>query len=98
MRELTEHDQKDDQTGDPRVELVGMHDFVAENGNEPCCCSDYYDTSIARDISVNGVEKLSADYNIHSGPAYTGEDVEDCNYGWGINYLGSDGEERGFAY
>ena len=56
MRELAEHDQKDDQTGDPRVELVDMHDFVAENGNEPSRCGDYNDTSIARDISINGVD------------------------------------------
>ena len=56
MRELTEHDQKDDQTGDPRVELVGMHDFVAENGNDPSCCGDYDDTGIARDIGVDGVD------------------------------------------
>lgn len=56
MRELAEYDKKDDQTGDPRPELVDMHNFVAEDGDEPCRRGDYDDTSIAWNISVDCVD------------------------------------------
>lgn len=54
--ELAEYDQEDDQARDPRVEFVGMHDFVAEDGDKPCCRCDYDDASIAWNVVVDGVD------------------------------------------
>ena len=81
MRELAEYDEEDDRTGDPRPELIGVHDFVAEDGDEPRRRCDYNDARIAGDVGVDGIDELGADYDIHSGPAHTGEDVEACNCG-----------------
>ena len=56
MRELAEYDEEDDETWDPGPELVGMHNFVAEDGDEPCRRGDYDDASITGNISVDGVD------------------------------------------
>lgn len=56
MREFAEYDEEDDQTGDPRPELVGVHNLVAEDGDEPCRRRDYDDASIARNVGVDGVD------------------------------------------
>ena len=79
MRELAKYDEEDDQTWDPRPELVGMHNLVAKDGDKPCRRRDYYDTSIAGNVGVDRVDQLGADYDIDSGPAHAGEDVEACN-------------------
>lgn len=81
MRELAEYDEEDDQTGDPRPEFVDMHNFVAEDCDEPCRGRDYDDASIARNVGVDGVDQLGADYDIHGGPAHTGKDIEACDCG-----------------
>ena len=81
VREFAQYDEEDDQTGDPRPELVVMHDFVAEDGDEPRRRCDYDDASIARNVVVDRVDQLGANYDIHSGPAHTSEDVEACNCG-----------------
>lgn len=81
MRELAEYDEEDDGTGDPGPELVGMHNFVAEDGDKPRRRCDYDDASITGNISVNSVDQLGADYDIHGGPTHTGKDIEACNYG-----------------
>lgn len=56
MRELAEYDEEDDQTRDPRPELVDMHNFVAEDGDNPRRRRDYDDASVARDVGVDGVD------------------------------------------
>ena len=56
MRELAQYDQEDDQTGDPRPELVVMHNFVAKYGDEPCRRCDYDDASIARNVVVDSID------------------------------------------
>ncbi len=81
MRELAEYDQEDDQTGDPRPELVVVHDLVAKDSDEPCRRRDYDNAGIARNVGIDGVDQLSADYNIHGRPAHTSEAVENCNCG-----------------
>ena len=81
MRELAEYDEEDDQTGDPRPELVDMHNFVAEDCDEPCRRRDDDDASIARNVGVDGVDQWGADYDMHGGPAHTGKDVEPCKCG-----------------
>lgn len=58
-----------------------MHDFVAEDGDEPRRRRNYDDARIAGNAGVDGVDQLGADYDVHSGPAHTGEDVEACNCG-----------------
>ena len=79
MRELAEHDQEDDQTGDPRVEFVKMYNFITEDGDDPCRRRDDDDARITRHVGVDGVDQLGADYDVHGGPAHTGEDIEACN-------------------
>lgn len=81
MRELAEYDEEDDCTGDPGPELVDVYDFVAEDGDDPRRRRDYNDARVAGDVSVDGVDQLGADYDIHGGPAHAGEDVEACNCG-----------------
>ena len=81
VREFAQYDQEDDQTGDPRPELVVMHHFVAEDGDEPCRRCNYDDAGIARNVGVDRVDQLGANYDIHSGPAHTSEDVEACDCG-----------------
>ena len=80
VRELAQYDQEDDQTGDPRPELVSMYNFIPEHGDDPCRRRDDDDARIARNVGVDGVDQLGADYDVHGGPAHTGEDIEACNY------------------
>ena len=81
MRKFAQHDEEDDQTGDPRPGLVLVHHLVAEDGDEPCRRCDYNDTSVARDVVIHGVDQLGAYYDIHGGPAHTSEDIKACNCG-----------------
>jgi len=57
-----------------------VHDFVAEDGDEPGRGGDDDDAGVAGDVAVDGVDELGADDDVHGGPADTGEDVEagDC--------------------
>ena len=58
-----------------------MHDFVAEDGDEPGRRCDYDDAGIAGNVGVDGVDQLGANYDIHGGPAHTSDDVVACNCG-----------------
>ena len=48
--EFTKDDEEDDGGGDPGVEFVEMHHFVAENRHDPGCCCYDYDASVAWNI------------------------------------------------
>ncbi len=78
--EFAEDDEEDDEGGDPGPEFVVVHDFVAEDGDEPGRGGDDDDAGVAGDVAVDGVDELGADDDVHGGPADTGEDVEagDC--------------------
>ena len=80
MREFAEHDEEDDEAGDPGPEFVEMHDFVAEEGDEEGRCGDDDDTGVAGDGVVDRVQELGADDDVDGGPADAGEDVEDGDY------------------
>lgn len=56
MRELAEYDEEDDGAGDPGPELVGVHNFVAEDGDEPRRRRNYDDASISGNIVVDGID------------------------------------------
>lgn len=64
MPEFAEHDQEDDGGGNPGIVFVHVDDFVAEDCNKPRCCCDDYDTRVARDVVVDSVDKLGADYDV----------------------------------
>lgn len=81
MGEFAEDDEEDYEGGDPGPEFVVVDYFVAEDGHKPGCCCDYDDACISWDGGVDGVDELSADYDVDSGPAYAGEDVEAGNWG-----------------
>ena len=83
VRELAQHDEEDDEARDPAVVLVGVHDFVAEEGDEEGRGRDDDDAGPAWDGAVDGVEDLRPDDDVHGGPADAGEDVEerDCDSG-----------------
>ena len=81
MGELAEHNEKDDEGRNPTVEFVVMDDFVAEDGDKEGRSRDDDDTSEARKIIVDRVEKLRADNDVDTGPADACEDVEDGDCG-----------------
>lgn len=77
--ELAEHDEEDDETWDPRVALVGVHDLVAKERYEEGCGSNDQDTGPAWHFGVDGVKELSTDDDIDSGPSDAGKAVEDSD-------------------
>ena len=82
MGECAEDDQEDDEAGDPAVKLVGVHDFVAEQGDDECCSCDDDNTSPAWNVGIHSVEDLSAYNDVDGRPAYTGQDIEKRNCRW----------------
>ena len=65
MGELAEDDEEDDEAGDPRIELVGVDDLVAEEGDDEGCGGDDDDACVAGDVCIDGVEELGADDDIN---------------------------------
>lgn len=76
MRELTQHDEEDDEAWDPGVALVRVHYLVPEQRDEEGRDGDDDHASPAGHVPVDGVEELGADDHVHRGPADTGKDVE----------------------
>lgn len=81
MRKFAQDDKEDDKARDPGVSLVRMHHLVPEESDEECHGSNDNDAGPAGHIAIDGVEELGADDDIDSGPAETGDDIEDSNFG-----------------
>ena len=77
VRELAQHDEEDDEAGDPGPELVRVHDLVPEEGDEERRRGDDDDARVSGDIRVHGVEQLRADDDVDRRPSDAGEDVEE---------------------
>ena len=75
--EDTQSDEEDDSGGQPGPELVGVHNFVAEEGDQECAERNYQDASVAWNIAVHGVDELGTDNGIDGRPADAGQHVED---------------------
>ena len=56
-----------------------MHNLVTEDADEECADGDNQDTSPARNIVVDGMDKLRADNAVHGRPSNTGKDIEHSN-------------------
>jgi hypothetical protein len=79
MSELAEHDEEDDEAGDPRDHFVEVNDLVAKKGDqEGACCNDD-DPGVSRHVRVDGVDELCADNDVDGRPSQAGEAVEDGN-------------------
>lgn len=70
--EFPEHDEEDDETGDPAVEFVGVHNFIAEESNEEGASCDNNDAAPTGDVAVDCVQDLSAYDDVDGGPADAG--------------------------
>ena len=72
MSEYSEDDQEDDQAWNPRESLVGVDDFIAEHCDDEGGGCDNDNSSPARHVVIDGIEKLSADNNINGRPTNAG--------------------------
>ena len=63
----------------PGPELIGVDNFVAECADEGCDERNDDNTCPPRHVAVDRVDELCADDGIRRGPAYTREDVEECD-------------------
>lgn len=81
VRENAQDDDEDDGGRDPGPEFVDVHNLVAEECYEECADGDYNDARVARHVVVHGVNELGTDDGVDAGPAKTGEDVEDGDWG-----------------
>lgn len=79
MGEATEHDEEDDESGDPAPVLVGVHDLVSGKGDEESSKGNDEDTGVTRNIPVDRVEELGTDDGVGSRPTDTGDDVQNSN-------------------
>ena len=57
-----------------------MDNFVAEESDEECACCDYNDSGPARNIWVDGVNKLGADDDVDGRPSQAREAVEEGDW------------------
>lgn len=80
MSKLAQDDEEDDETGDPRPELVSMHHLVPEQRDEKRAGSDDDDARVPRHVSIHRIDQLSAHNDVDSRPANAGQDVEDRNH------------------
>ena len=62
MSELSQNDQEDDEAGDPRVSLVGVHDLVAEEGDQESGSGNDDNAGPSWHVAIDGIEELSS-YN-----------------------------------
>lgn len=79
MSEFAENDHENNEGRDPTPELVGVHNLVSEEADEEGANRDDEDTSVARNIIVDGVDQLGAHYAVDRGPSNTGKNVENSN-------------------
>lgn len=56
-----------------------MHDLVAEEGDQESSGGNDDDSSPARHVSIDCIEELSANNDVHCGPSNTSENVKDSN-------------------
>ena len=77
MCEFAQHDEKDDEAGDPGPKFIEMDDLVAEKRDEECACCNDDNTSIARDVVINRIQQLRANDGVHGGPANASQHVEE---------------------
>ncbi len=76
---LAEHDQEDDQAGNPRPALVHVHDLVAEGADQQGRDGDDQDAGPARDVAVNSMDQLRADNDVDRGPSNASKNVENSD-------------------
>ncbi len=65
MGELSKDDHKDYEAWDPGPELISVYDLVPKASDHQCSSCDNDDSSIPGNIVVDGVDKLSANYDVH---------------------------------
>ena len=76
MCEFTQDNEEDDEGWDPGPEFVNVHDFVAEDGDEPGRCRYYDDARVAGNIGIDCVDQLGTNNDVDRGPAHAGKYVE----------------------
>ncbi len=79
MCKYAEDNEEDDECRDPGPELVGVDNLVPKNADEKGQDGNDDDTGKAWNIMIHGVDKLSTDNRVYTGPADTGKDVEKGN-------------------
>ena len=77
VHEFAEHDQEDDEAGDPTPKLVRVDNLIAEESDEEGCCRNDDNARPSWNVAVYGIEDLSANDDIDGGPSDACEDVEE---------------------
>lgn len=80
MRKSAQHDEKDNERGNPAPIFVSVDDLVSREGDEEGAESDNEDSSIARNVAVDGVEKLGAHDSVGSRPTDACQDIENGDF------------------
>ena len=65
------YNQEDDESRDPGPEFVGVHNLVAEEGDNECADGYNNYTYCTVDVWIHGVDDLRTDNAVHTGPTVT---------------------------
>lgn len=76
MSEDAQNDDEDDGCREPRPELIGVHDLVAEESDEQRADRHDDDASIAWDVVIDGVDELSSNDTVDCAPSESCEEIE----------------------
>lgn len=69
MSKFSEDNKKDDEAWDPGPSLVCMDDLVTEESDQKSACCDDNDPSPTWHITVDSIEQLCPNDDVHGRPA-----------------------------
>lgn len=80
MSEGAQHDEENNEGGDPAPVLVGVDNLISSKGDEEGDEGDDEDPGISRDRAVDCVKELSTNDSVCGRPADAGQNIEkrDC--------------------
>jgi hypothetical protein len=76
---FAEHDEENNEAGDPTPELVRVDDLVSEQRYNECADRDDEYTSKTWHITIHSIQQLGTNDGINRRPANACKDVENSN-------------------